>query len=97
MRNLSNQEKQMIEKGAYFSGRKNEIGDELVVVAMLGGWVVAERYENKPNHPNGTHSLSTKILFHDRDQAISSAQFRAFHGFGLFQFEHAGLRWDGES
>ncbi len=83
MRNFTNHELSMIKNGTYFSGRIDKLGSEIVVVKMDGGWVVAERYENRAGHPNGSHSLSTKLLFADRSAAIRSAQFGAFYDFPI--------------
>ena len=81
--------------GMFFTGRVDQHGDELVVNEMDGGFVICARYANRgghPAHPVGSFSLSTKILFYSRKDAIRSAMNDSYFGFDMTFADAEGER-----
>ena len=78
--------------GIFFTGRTNQLGDELVVTKMEGGFMVCARVRNKPNHPHGQFSLFTKMKFQTNEDAIQSALSDEYFGFDMTFADAEGER-----
>ena len=89
---LTDKDYAQILDGTFFTGRTNELGDELVVTEMGGGFMVCVRVQNKPNHPHGKFSLFTKMKFQNNEDAIRSAMNDSYFGFDMTFADAEGER-----
>jgi hypothetical protein len=78
--------------GIFFTSRTNQLGDELVVTEMEGGFMVCARVRNNPNHPEGQFSLFTKMKFQSKEAAVRSAMSDDYFGFNMTFSDEEGER-----